>query len=220
MDYPTVYSQIIERAKTRTLEGYTEIHHIIPKCLGGNNSKDNLVSLTAKEHFLCHMLLCEIYPNNRKLWYALFLMSTNKNKKYQYQRYTISSRTYERIKLEWVSKVKGKSKPKGFGDKIKSKERNKKIGLANSKPKPDGFGKKHSILMTGKPKPEGFGDIVSKNKSKKVLQYDKKGNFIKEWDSCKEAGKILNINIVLIGKVALQKPENKSAGGFVWRYKN
>ena len=85
MDYPTVYSQIIERAKTRTLEGYTEIHHIIPKCLGGNNSKDNLVSLTAKEHFLCHMLLCEIYPNNRKLWYALFLMSTNKNKKYQYQ---------------------------------------------------------------------------------------------------------------------------------------
>jgi hypothetical protein len=74
--------------------------------------------------------------------------------------------------------------------------------------------------MTGKPKPEGFGDIVSKNKSKKVLQYDKKGNFIKEWDSCKEAGKILNINIVLIGKVALQKPENKSAGGFVWRYKN
>jgi hypothetical protein len=35
-----VYSQIIERAKGRTLPSYKEKHHIIPKCLGGSNKKD------------------------------------------------------------------------------------------------------------------------------------------------------------------------------------
>ena len=33
---------------------YYENHHILPKSLGGDNSKDNLVNLTAREHFICH----------------------------------------------------------------------------------------------------------------------------------------------------------------------
>jgi hypothetical protein len=101
MDYQKIYAQIIEKAKTRQLEGYKEKHHVIPKCIGGTNDKKNLVELTAREHFLCHMLLCEIYPNNIKLYQALWLMSTNKNKK-EGKRYKISSRVYERIKIKAV----------------------------------------------------------------------------------------------------------------------
>jgi 5-methylcytosine-specific restriction endonuclease McrA len=57
--YTSVYNSIIARAKSRELpkEIYTENHHIIPKSLGGSNSKNNLVKLTAREHRLCHLLL-------------------------------------------------------------------------------------------------------------------------------------------------------------------
>lgn len=99
MNYQRIYNQIIERAKIRQIEGYVEKHHIIPKCLGGNNEQDNLVKLTAREHFLCHRLLVEIYPNEPKLKYALYLMNIGKRKNKNAD-YKISSRTYERLKKE------------------------------------------------------------------------------------------------------------------------
>ena len=68
MNYEKIYNQIIDRAKIRVLEGYKEIHHIIPRCVGGTNDKDNLVTLTAREHFICHWLLVRMYPDNNKLW--------------------------------------------------------------------------------------------------------------------------------------------------------
>jgi hypothetical protein len=100
MNYQIIYNQIIERAQKRTLEGYKEKHHILPKCLGGNDDEENLVELTAREHFLCHMLLCEIYPNNIKLYHALWMMSNvKKRKNFQYKDF-ISSRQYERLKIK------------------------------------------------------------------------------------------------------------------------
>ena len=55
--YKKWYDMIIENAKNRDLTGYKERHHIIPKCMGGSNNKENLVDLTAREHFICHWLL-------------------------------------------------------------------------------------------------------------------------------------------------------------------
>lgn len=98
MNYEKIYNQITERAKIRILEGYRERHHIIPKCMGGANDANNLVELTAREHFLCHRLLCEIYPDNHKLWYALWAMTVLKGEK-QY-RYIPSARVYESIKIK------------------------------------------------------------------------------------------------------------------------
>ena len=46
--YTRYYYSIIDRAKNRSITGYTENHHIIPKSLGGTNQKHNLVKLTAK----------------------------------------------------------------------------------------------------------------------------------------------------------------------------
>jgi 5-methylcytosine-specific restriction endonuclease McrA len=73
--YTNYYNSIINRAKSRILpkEIYTERHHIIPKSLGGSNSKNNLVLLTAREHRLEHMLLTKmlIDPEHiKKMWYA------------------------------------------------------------------------------------------------------------------------------------------------------
>ena len=73
MNYKKIYDQLIERAKMRTLEGYSENHHIIPKCMGGSNELDNFVALTGREHFIAHLLLAKIYGG--PLVHALWLMS-------------------------------------------------------------------------------------------------------------------------------------------------
>jgi hypothetical protein len=49
-----------------------------------------------------------------------------------------------------------------------------------------------------------------------VLQYDKNLNFIKIWDSSKQAGKTLNINPLDIQCVA--RGHQKTAKGFIWKY--
>ena len=74
MDYQRIYNQIVERSKIRTSVEYPERHHIIPKCVGGSNKKENLAILTPREHFICHWLLMKIMPGNRKIKYALTRM--------------------------------------------------------------------------------------------------------------------------------------------------
>lgn len=95
MNYQRIYDQIIDRARIRVLEKeiYREKHHIIPKCLGGSDDKENLVELTAREHFLCHWLLVRIFPENNKLSFAFWSMCKQKTSKQL--RYTPSSRVYE-----------------------------------------------------------------------------------------------------------------------------
>ena len=65
MNYSILYDNIIEKARfenrSKRNDIYYENHHIIPKCFGGSNKKDNLVLLTAKEHYICHKLLVELY---------------------------------------------------------------------------------------------------------------------------------------------------------------
>jgi hypothetical protein len=71
--YSNLYFKITSNAKQRITEGYTERHHIIPQSLGGNNDKDNLVDLTAREHFVCHWLLIKMTEgkDRSKMLYAL-----------------------------------------------------------------------------------------------------------------------------------------------------
>lgn len=89
MNYLKHYTSLIDRAKQRITEGYTEAHHIIPKCLGGNDDITNLVNLTAREHYLAHILLAKLHGG--VLWNAVNLMG--RLKKY-------SNRQYERARIE------------------------------------------------------------------------------------------------------------------------
>lgn len=54
--------------------------------------------------------------------------------------------------------------------------------------------------------------------SKSIYQYDLDGNFIQEWATASEASKTLNINLSHIGQVC--KGKAKTAGGFIWKYKD
>ena len=78
MNYDRHYNLLIERAKTRNLSEHYEIHHIIPRCIGGSDAENNLVKLTYEEHYLAHQLLVKIYPNNNSLVYAAVMMTVNR----------------------------------------------------------------------------------------------------------------------------------------------
>jgi len=64
-------------------------------------------------------------------------------------------------------------------------------------------------------------NVAERNKrmsSKPILQFDKQGNFIKEWKSITNAANELQIFATSITANAKQK-KFKSAGGYIWRYK-
>lgn len=82
MDYQKIYNSIVRRGQNRVLEGYKEKHHIVPRCIGGTDKGNNLVDLTPEEHYLCHLLLVKIHPNNiRLVKAAMFMVSSNDNVK-------------------------------------------------------------------------------------------------------------------------------------------
>lgn len=58
----------------KKIKGF-EIHHILPRCLGGKNNSNNLVALTVGEHLMAHTLLFRENLNNKKLLTALYHMS-------------------------------------------------------------------------------------------------------------------------------------------------
>lgn len=79
MNYRNHYNLLINRARGRTLSGYSERHHVVPKCIGGEDTEENLVDLTPEEHFLAHQLLVKMYPGAGKLVFAALIMTTDKS---------------------------------------------------------------------------------------------------------------------------------------------
>jgi hypothetical protein len=100
--YTKWYYSIINKAQIRQLplSEYKERHHVIPKSLGGNNLPENLVNLTAKEHFICHLLLPKMVNSTykSKMLYALWSMSNLENANQQTKRYNPSARIYEQVR--------------------------------------------------------------------------------------------------------------------------
>lgn len=75
MTYSAVYCALIEKRRQHPLQDsvYGEVHHVIPKSEGGDDSKENLVRLTAREHYIAHLLLAKIY-DDFKMYSALTYM--------------------------------------------------------------------------------------------------------------------------------------------------
>ena len=95
---------------------------------------------------------------------------------------------------------KGKGIPFGtkLSDKINYQERNNKIDF-----------KKRSKEMDW--------DIIAQKHYKSILQLDKQNNLIKEWDATILASQQLNIHPSNI--TACLKERLKTAGGYIWKYK-
>lgn len=70
--------------------------------------------------------------------------------------------------------------------------------------------------LYGKHHTEKTKDKLSEHFSKPVLQFDLDGNFIREWESIKQAQETLKIGNI---SNACRKNKNKTSGGFIWKYK-
>jgi len=95
--YTRWYFNIISKRIANPVEGYTERHHIHPESLGGSNAKENFVDLTAREHYLCHLLLTKMLTGAAKksMHYAFYSMQ---RKKEGMERYVPNSHIYEIVR--------------------------------------------------------------------------------------------------------------------------
>lgn len=124
--YTDWYMQIISSKADHINTGYTEKHHIVPKSFAKDlnikdiNNKENLVSLTAREHFICHRLLTKMFSGKfkRKMSYAMHRLTYSNNE-------YISSRHYELFRKQHSLNLTGEGNPM-FG-KIHSNETKEKM---------------------------------------------------------------------------------------------
>ena len=121
MNYSKNYDRLIKIHGSRDKPSgvYAECHHIIPRCLGGSDDKDNLVWLSPKAHYIAHLLLCGIYDwKHHGLNYALFMMgSLKKYGKKQGSR--MYSKARHKVSAHLKIRMRGSKNPKSVVDEKK-----------------------------------------------------------------------------------------------------
>jgi len=215
MNYQKIYDQIIDRAKQRKLEGYKEKHHIIPKCLGGSNKKENLVELTAREHFICHWLLCRNYPENRGLAKAFNLMCQGKNIKQQ--RHIPSSRAIEEAKQLDRQARRGTTKTQ---ESIEKRTATRRVRGNYNRTKESVMKGIETRKERGSYKGREFTaehlNKLAKAHEKLIQQITLKGEVVAVYKSLSNASATTDYNISGISRAATGK--SKSYKGFIWKY--
>lgn len=146
MNYQKAYNSLISKARNRKdFQGYFEKHHIIPRSLGGDNSSENLVKLTAREHFIAHCLLARIHGGTQ--WYAVSRMATQCGKN--------DSKLYEIAKTKYAQFMSGKNRSFDIKSKISNSQKGKmfssehlmKLKISNSSLE---VRKKKSLALIGR----------------------------------------------------------------------
>lgn len=104
--YSRWYAAIVSRASVDDRckrAGYFERHHIVPRGVGGSNERHNRVLLTAREHFVCHLLLCRMFPERtagrHKMLHAFMLMKGANGHQARY----MNAALYDAIKREYAA---------------------------------------------------------------------------------------------------------------------
>jgi hypothetical protein len=244
MNYEKHYNNLIETRKNRPLiDGeYYENHHIIPRSMGGTNDKENLIKLTAREHFIAHWLLWRIHRNH-VMARAFFLMASGISS--TGKRMVYSSIAYSEAKhakslavsaLNRIIKkghIKSEETLKKISDalkgKSKSEEHKKKIGDAlKGKNKSEEHKKKLSEAFKGydwSSYHERNKSISEKNsgdnngRSLSVNQYDENMNFIQSFGNLKSAHSFVNSIIdkqISFSTFKRRIDSNKIISGFYW----
>lgn len=107
--YTRWYFRIIESARQSTLKTYREYHHVIPRSLGGSNAKENIVQLTARQHFVCHLLLVKMTSGQAR--FKMICAAHHMSVCHRQERYKITSIAYERLKKLRSDSMKGANNP-------------------------------------------------------------------------------------------------------------
>lgn len=120
--YTKRYNKLIQHYKNNPTEGYCERHHIIPLCMNGEDSLENIVLLPAKAHFIAHYLLYKMYPDNHGLAKAFSMMSVNN----KFQNRKITGKLYELSKIARSNSMKGVPRPEWVKKKLRVPKKSNK----------------------------------------------------------------------------------------------
>ncbi len=192
--YTKWYYQIIKNASTRELLGYTETHHIIPKSLGGSNESENLIVLTAREHFICHLLLSKMVADEYKYKMSKAITMMNNVSGRKQQRYKVSSHTYKILKesvkvpqdvrdrMSESQKSRFSNSSGTFTGQKHSEETRKKMSVAASRPKSTAWKESASQRRKGKVAPNKgkIHSIETKLKISQAVSGEKNGFYGKQ----------------------------------------
>jgi Salmonella phage homing endonuclease len=163
LNYTRHYERLIERARNRTLVGYSEKHHVKPRCMGGGDEPENLVRLTPEEHFVAHQLLVRMHPGHSGLVWAVYsLTGRTKN-------HVRNNRRYGWLRRRFVAMVSEINR-----GRVVSAETRAKMSAARAGRK---FGprslvtrEKMSAASRGKPKSQAHREALSRAKLGKKLR--------------------------------------------------
>lgn len=184
MTYNEYIQDILDtRGRFACGEEYCERHHIIPRCMNGDDSDDNLIDLYAREHYEAHKLLAEENPDNEKIlfaWWSMSIKSPHTNDRYQ-----LTADEYEAVKIA-LSNAQSKIKKERFKDK----QNHPMYGKTHSKEAKE----KMSKAKKGKPSSR-IGQPVSE-KEKERLRKAKLGSKWSDEQHKKMDGKYANGNSV------------------------
>jgi hypothetical protein len=132
MNYKKLHNNIINKAHSldrSKKNGYFEQHHIILKSMGGSNKKENLVLLTAKEHYVVHHLLWKIHKNTQTALAFLNMRCNNRHSKRTL--ININHKEYEKLRL--ISRANSVEQGRIAGLKAAASGRLSKYGKRNGK---------------------------------------------------------------------------------------
>lgn len=104
MNYIKIYRNLINKDYSNA--DYTEKHHVVPRCVGGGNERENIVAISGKAHMIAHHILTKLFPESRKLKGAYAQMCVkNSGKDF------VSARMYHEGKKMLSDLMKDKNHP-------------------------------------------------------------------------------------------------------------
>jgi len=174
-DYLKEYYDIIENNKITDIKTqYCEKHHIIPKSLGGSDKKENIVYLSAIDHFRCHKLLTKFTTGtvNGKMWNAVWRMM-NKQSHNQLRDLTFTEEEYEEARIKHAkahSKRMKKENNPFYGKKHTEETKQRMSEKKKGKTYEEIFGEEYAAEMRERRKKETTGKVRSQATREKIRQ--------------------------------------------------
>lgn len=188
---------------------------------GSNNSKERIMKLKIGSRGYYEVSLCKEGKHKTFTIHRLVAMTFIPNpQNYPCVNHKSEIKTDNRVdNLEWVTQKENSNygtRNKRLGNILKEK----KVNVGNKYR----LGKKHtqeskdkmSITHKGKVLSQEHKEKCAKAHQKPILQLTKQGEFIKKFDSAKQAGEELNIFATSI--TACCKGKQKTTGGFKFKY--
>lgn len=154
--YTKWYNIIIANAITRNLTKGIEKHHIIPHSCGGSNDDSNMVPLTLREHYICHLLLTKMLlsPYKEKMLHAVWWMSNAR------KGLKVNSKIYEMIRRDSANAISEKL----TGRTQSAESIAKRVATVTGVKKP-----KTSATMKGVPRPYVSEALKGRKQSQEVI---------------------------------------------------